>query len=50
MVRTAAPGLVMVEHCYVVAGGRTSDDQLSSASTTTRRLSRATLIDGHARL
>ena len=27
----AGVGLVMVEHCYVVAGGRTSDDQLSSA-------------------
>ena len=38
----AGVGLVMVEHCYVVAGGRTSDDQLG--------IHDDTLIDGHARL
>ena len=38
----AGVGLVMVEHCYVVAGGRTSDDQLG--------IHDDALISGHARL
>lgn len=38
----AGVGLVMVEHCYVAAGGRTSDDQLG--------IHDDALIAGHARL
>ena len=38
----AGVGLVMVEHCYVTAGGRTSDDQLG--------IHDDALIAGHARL
>ena len=38
----AAAGLVMVEHCYVVAEGRTSDDQLG--------IHDDALVAGHARL
>ena len=38
----AGVGLVMVEHCYVVAGGRTNDDQPG--------IHDDALIEGHARL